>query len=97
MREAFEEANATATVSAGARRELYASLPLQGILEAPVKRVRRLQDDDPLQRAWTRTSERCLKPLRYSTVCAIQNLWLAARVEELGVGWVSIIDPSASA
>jgi 5,6-dimethylbenzimidazole synthase len=30
---------------------------------------------------------------RYSTVCAIQNLWLAARVEGLGVGWVSIIDP----
>jgi 5,6-dimethylbenzimidazole synthase len=30
---------------------------------------------------------------RYSTVCAIQNLWLAARVEGLGVGWVSIVDP----
>ncbi len=31
---------------------------------------------------------------RYSTVCAIQNLWLAARVEGLGVGWVSIIEPA---
>ena len=31
---------------------------------------------------------------RYSTVCAIQNLWLAARVEGLGVGWVSILDPA---
>ena len=28
----------------------------------------------------------------YSTVCAIQNLWLAARAESLGVGWVSIVD-----
>jgi 5,6-dimethylbenzimidazole synthase len=28
----------------------------------------------------------------YSTVCAIQNLWLAARAESLGVGWVSILD-----
>ena len=31
---------------------------------------------------------------RYSTVCAIQNLWLAARVEGLGVGWVSILEPA---
>ena len=27
----------------------------------------------------------------YSTCCAIQNLWLAARVEGVGVGWVSIL------
>ena len=26
----------------------------------------------------------------YSTVCAVQNLWLAARAEGVGVGWVSI-------
>lgn len=32
---------------------------------------------------------------RYSIVCAIQNLWIAARAEGLGVGWVSIIDPAA--
>jgi 5,6-dimethylbenzimidazole synthase len=29
----------------------------------------------------------------YSTICAIQNLWLAARAEGIGVGWVSILDP----
>jgi 5,6-dimethylbenzimidazole synthase len=28
----------------------------------------------------------------YSTVCAVQNLWLAARAEGLGVGWVSIFN-----
>ncbi len=28
----------------------------------------------------------------YSSVCAIENLWLAARAEGLGLGWVSIID-----
>jgi 5,6-dimethylbenzimidazole synthase len=28
----------------------------------------------------------------YSTVCAIQNLWLAARAENIGMGWVSILD-----
>ena len=30
----------------------------------------------------------------YSVVCAIQNLWLAARTEGIGVGWVSILDPA---
>lgn len=28
----------------------------------------------------------------YSVCCAIQNLWLAARVENIGVGWVSILN-----
>ena len=29
-----------------------------------------------------------------SVACAIQNLWLAARAEGLGMGWVSIFDPA---
>jgi 5,6-dimethylbenzimidazole synthase len=29
----------------------------------------------------------------YSAVCAVQNLWLAARAENVGVGWVSIVRP----
>ena len=32
-----------------------------------------------------------------SAACAIQNLWLAARAEGLGVGWVSLFDPMALA
>jgi 5,6-dimethylbenzimidazole synthase len=32
-----------------------------------------------------------------SVACAIQNLWLAARAEGLGVGWVSMFDPQAVA
>jgi 5,6-dimethylbenzimidazole synthase len=32
-----------------------------------------------------------------STACAIQNLWLAARAEGLGMGWVSLFDPLAVA
>ena len=32
-----------------------------------------------------------------STACAIQNLWLAARAEGLGMGWVSLFDPQALA
>lgn len=30
-----------------------------------------------------------------SLSCAIQNLWLAARAENLGMGWVSLFDPQA--
>lgn len=32
-----------------------------------------------------------------SAACAIQNLWLAARAEGLGMGWVSLFDPQAIA
>ena len=32
-----------------------------------------------------------------SLSCAIQNMWLAARAEGLGMGWVSIYDPEALA
>jgi 5,6-dimethylbenzimidazole synthase len=32
-----------------------------------------------------------------SAACAIQNLWLAARAEGLGMGWVSLFDPVALA
>ncbi|MFK4073072.1 5,6-dimethylbenzimidazole synthase [Pseudomonas sp. BMW13] len=32
-----------------------------------------------------------------SVACAIQNLWLAARAEGLGLGWVSLFDPAALA
>ena len=31
--------------------------------------------------------------LDYSVVAAVHTLWLAARAEGLGVGWVSILDP----
>jgi len=92
VRAAFEEANAAATETySGARGELYARLQLQGILEAPVN-VCVVCDDDP-QRGHGLGRQTMPETARYSTVCAIQNLWLAARIEELGVGWVSIIDP----
>jgi 5,6-dimethylbenzimidazole synthase len=32
-----------------------------------------------------------------SVACAIQNLWLAARAEGIGMGWVSLFDPAALA
>jgi len=34
---------------------------------------------------------------RYSAVCALHTFWLAARMHGVGVGWISILDPSAIA
>jgi 5,6-dimethylbenzimidazole synthase len=89
----FTRANAEAAVdydrSSG---EHYRGLLLAGIVEAPLN-VCVICDDNP---ARGRGLGRRTMPeaARYSAVCAIQNLWLAARVEGLGVGWVSILDPS---
>jgi 5,6-dimethylbenzimidazole synthase len=33
--------------------------------------------------------------LSYSAVCAVHTLWLAARAQGIGVGWVSILNPEA--
>lgn len=75
------------------RQALYRSLKLDGIVEAPVNLCvtcdRGRAADAPLGR-W-HNPEMDL----YSTVCAVQNLWLAARAEGIGVGWVSILDKEA--
>lgn len=72
------------------RRPLYRSLKLDGIIEAPVNLCitcdRSRAETSPLGR-W-HNPEMDL----YSTVCAVQNLWLAARTEGIGLGWVSILD-----
>lgn len=72
------------------RRKLYGELKLQGIVDAPVNVC------VTCDRARTKGSGlgRQTDPATdlYSTVCAVENLWLAARAESLGVGWVSILD-----
>jgi 5,6-dimethylbenzimidazole synthase len=72
-----------------ARQPLYRSLKLEGIVEAPLNLCitcdRTRADETPLGR-W-HNPEMDL----YSTVCAVQNLWLAARAEGIGMGWVSIL------
>lgn len=71
------------------RKEKYKTLKLEGILEAPVNVLVTCQRD----RDGKTGLGRSLQPKMdlYSTVCAIQNMWLAARVEGLGMGWVSIL------
>ncbi len=86
---AFSAANAEAeAMFAGEARDRYRSLKLEGIREAPVNLC---VTCDPTRGGRvvlgrTHQSEMDL----YSTVCAVQNLWLAARAEGIGVGWVSI-------
>ncbi|MGF1776713.1 5,6-dimethylbenzimidazole synthase [Vibrio nomapromontoriensis] len=71
------------------KKEQYQSFKLEGILEAPLgicvtcDRER----NGPVVIGRTIKKEMDL----YSTVCAVQNMWLAARAENIGFGWVSII------
>jgi 5,6-dimethylbenzimidazole synthase len=92
IHEAFLEANerATATYSRG-RREQYANLKLEGILEAPQNLC--ILSNPHSERGHQLGRHTMPETAIYSTVCAVQNLWLAARAEGVGVGWVSILDP----
>ncbi len=75
----------------GERQQNYAGMKLEGILEAP-QHVCVVCDSESSQghRLGRRTMP---ETAVYSAVCAVQNLWLAARSEGIGVGWVSIFDP----
>jgi nicotinate-nucleotide--dimethylbenzimidazole phosphoribosyltransferase len=74
------------------RREQYTAYKLEGILDAAVNVcvVVDLRDEGEAILGTTVQPE----SIRASAICAVQNLWLAARVEGLGVGWVSIVEPS---
>lgn len=92
----FREANArAATRYADDRAATYAALKLQGILDAPlgicVTCDRRRGGPHVLGRDTIPEMD------FYSTCLAVQNLWLAARAEGVGVGWVSIVDNAALA
>ena len=92
VREAFARSNAeAAALFPGDRGGQYRSLKLEGILDAPLNLCVTCDRSrhGPVVLGKTAQPETDL----YSTVCAVQNLWLAARAEGVGVGWVSIIDP----
>jgi 5,6-dimethylbenzimidazole synthase len=74
----------------GEQRKLYDGLKLAGILEAPVNLCVTCDHGRPKGSGLGRQSDPAVD--LYSTVCAVQNLWLAARAESVGVGWVSILD-----
>ena len=88
---AFSRANEEAAdMFAGDRQSHYRSLKLEGIRQAPVNVCvtcdRTRGGDVVLGRTHNPNMD------LYSTVCAVQNLWLAARAENIGMGWVSIFN-----
>ncbi len=89
LRAAFLRANAEAARMFGeSRRALYSQLKLQGITEAPLSLCITCDRSRGGKVVLGRTHDADTD--LYSTVCAVQNLWLAARAEGIGVGWVSI-------
>jgi 5,6-dimethylbenzimidazole synthase len=88
----FARANAEAlNLYAGERRGLYAKLKLEGLQAAPVQLAVFADEETTAGAGLGRNT--MPETLRYSVVGAIQTLWLAARANGLGVGWVSIIEP----
>jgi len=92
--ENFERANQqAATIYEGEKRNLYDSLKLAAIVESPMNLCVTCDHQRTRGAGLGRQSNPATDV--YSTVCAVQNLWLAARAESLGVGWVSILDTDA--
>ncbi len=73
------------------RQALYRSLKLHGIREAP-ELLAVCCDNTPTAGHGLGIAT-MRETLVYSTVMAIHNFWLAARVRGIGLGWVSILDP----
>jgi 5,6-dimethylbenzimidazole synthase len=91
VRDNFARANREAArIYSDDRRALYDNLKLEGIVAAPVNVC--VTCDRSRSRGHGLGRQTSPETDLYSTVCAIENLWLAARAEGLGVGWVSILD-----
>ena len=86
---AFAKAHAEAAgMFEGDKRSTYQKLKLEGIVESPVGICITCDRERTGPVVVGRTHMKTMD--LYSSVCAVQNLWLAARAEGLGVGWVSI-------
>lgn len=93
VHEAFRRANEeAAAMFSGEQREKYRSLKLEGILKAPLGICVTCDPTRGGKVVLGRTHNPRMDV--YSTVCAVQNLWLAARAEGIGIGWVSIFHDS---
>ncbi len=94
VKQLFTQANTDASKRyRGDKAKVYRGLKLEGIEEAPINLcvtcTRQRGGPNVLGRSTIRETD------LYSTCCAIQNLWLAARAEGIGIGWVSILDYEA--
>ncbi len=75
-----------------ARRDAYLAHKLEGILQAPLNLCVAVDLRDRAEAILGTTVQP--EAVRASACCAVQNLWLAARAEGIGVGWVSIVEPA---
>jgi 5,6-dimethylbenzimidazole synthase len=92
VKSSFVRANAKALESYDdEKRARYARLKLEGLEEAPVHLA--VFADEATQAGGGLGRQTMPQTLRYSVVAAVQTLWLAARAEGLGVGWISILEP----
>ncbi|MBN7768748.1 5,6-dimethylbenzimidazole synthase [Marinobacter daepoensis] len=85
-----EENEKAADQYTGRRKDTYRSLKLQGILESPMNLCITCDRTRGGPHVLGRNS--IVEMDLFSTCLAVQNLWLAARAEGIGVGWVSILD-----
>jgi 5,6-dimethylbenzimidazole synthase len=90
--ETFSRCNAAALQAYGEdRRSAYARLKLAGLQEAPCHLA--LFADMESEAGYGLGRQTMPQTLEYSVVAAIGNLWLTARAQGIGVGWISILDP----
>jgi 5,6-dimethylbenzimidazole synthase len=84
-----EEKNRSTNQVDDSKKEKYISLKLEGILESDVNIC--ITYDPTRFGPFVIGRSSIPETGIYSVCCAVQNLWLAARSEEIGVGWVSIL------
>jgi 5,6-dimethylbenzimidazole synthase len=87
-----DEERARTAAALGERAEEFMRLKVEGILECGEVLVAGLAPDRDRHIFGRRTMPEMDLA---SVACAIQNLWLAARAEGVGMGWVSLFDPEA--
>jgi 5,6-dimethylbenzimidazole synthase len=96
VKQVFEAERAkNAAKFSGARREKFLSLKLEGILDAPINLLVTCTPGRFGKSVLGKVSIREVEI--YSACLAVENIWLAARAEGLGVGWVSILRNDALA
>jgi len=92
----FRDCNAEALATyTGDRARRYAELRLAGIAEAPAQVTVFTEGDTQVGQGLGRRT--MPEMAEYSTVTAVHTMWLAARAEGIGLGWVSILDPVRTA
>jgi nicotinate-nucleotide--dimethylbenzimidazole phosphoribosyltransferase len=74
------------------RREAYLAHRLEGILDASLNVCVAVDLRSRGEAILGTTAQP--EAVRASACCAVENLWLAARAEGIGVGWVSIVEPA---